>query len=162
MKHCAIIIPARNQLPKSGPAAHISCRQQLSYFGFRFHRAAESFHTFAKLLTLLGRHLFPSLPHPAPPMRTPSPMAMEPAEKNFAQDDKSQSLPKADLPKSKNGRHQPVPQGHNHKAKHNHGHDCEQRNLYPSSYSSCYQIPFHPSPHNSLISAYMFWSRRRK
>jgi hypothetical protein len=49
-------------------------------------------------------------------MHIPAFMAMEPAKKDLAQDEKAQSLPKTDQPQPKKGRHQPVPQAHDHKA----------------------------------------------
>jgi hypothetical protein len=44
----------------------------------------------------LGRHLLPSVAQPAPPMHRLAGMDMEAAEKNLAQNDQAQRLPKAD------------------------------------------------------------------
>src|SRR5579859_2860020 len=104
----------RNYLPESGDSARPTSRSRRR-FRRRLKAAAISAPAPAHLFALLGRHLLPTLGHafPDPPARVMTPAAMAKtvmSEKNPAQNQDAQPLPKGDHAPSEQRWQQPVTQ----------------------------------------------------
>src|SRR5580704_11768623 len=99
---------------------------------WRCHPAPAGTQPLAKFFPFFGSALLPAAAH-ATPVSAPPSRTAESTEEELAQDDQSHRLPVANQFQSKEARHQPVPQAHDHQPKsgnHAKKQQREQRKLH--------------------------------